>query len=892
MGSASTFVAANFRPAEPTKKKEKKKRKKDHKFFFQYFSNLNLCYSPVNQKEDNIEPHTMLANRCRRLLPLHCFRARSSLLIPRTELLFAANGFQQRQWSSKQERPRRDPTTSEDTHSPPVAESKQSKPSGPRKPKFTKPNRSNSSPSRNSRTPRAPVHRQFHPKDLLSDPYARQFVKACDTLFRKIYSDPAQSADSFNLEQFLNTPAGLKERHDMLPQFTEALFKSISFIVVKFGDDLVELVKHVERPDKHEHSEVLEDFKTHFFETDPVYSEYDNNLGRFKQYVENPPLVPSLGKIYAVLENIQFEKGGKNEIIEDVVRLVCASFLRFYRARLRISSFRDSPKINMTNPAEWYPQARALTRRVILHIGPTNSGKTYNALKAFEDAKSGYYAGPLRLLAREVYNRMKSKNKKCNLVTGEEVIQDYDEQGLPVKLSSGTVEMVDITHPMDVAVIDEIQMIEDNSRGWAWTQAFLGLQAKEIHLCGDPSSERVVTELVRMAGDTLEVRRYERLSPLTVEKRALLGEAKRLQPGDCVIAFSKNDILDWKAEIEKVHRPNRCSIIYGALPPESRSKQAHQFNIRENNYKFLAASDAVGMGLNLNIKRIVFLATSKFDGKRVSQVSVSQIKQIAGRAGRFQIAPSSPNSKAEENPNGGSVTAMNPKDLEYIQECLETDTPVIRKTGLFPSDDLFRLYTMSFGARHTFDQIIESMEVTSDLHPSNFLCGVDQMSEISQVFRGIRGLSLNERITLAKAPVKTRSDLCLDAFKMFCTTIAQTRSMTLLDFQGDRFPQLLSVPEDYNFHETDIAHLESIHAVIILYLWLSYRFPMNFRDREGAMELKTLCEVKIDTALSKTRHARLAKWKRQVNKQAARSQRRWAKGTSSSQDKASASPKL
>lgn len=788
-------------------------------------------------------------------------------LVSRVEFHLAANGYERRSLSLKQERQPRDSKVYTKTYDPSVAKSKRLHP-------LTQ---------KNIKTKRVFSNRQFQPKDLFSDPYARQFVKACNTLFHKIYSDPAQSPDSFSLDRFLNTPAGLKERHDMLPQFTEAVFKSVSFIVQKFGNDLVELVKHVERPDKHDHIEVLEEFKAHFVETDSVYSEYDNNLERFKQYVENPPLVPTLGRIHAVLENIQFQKNGKNVIIEDTFRLICASFLRFYRAKLRISSLRDSPKINMTNPPEWYPQARALTRRVILHIGPTNSGKTYNALKAFENAKSGYYAGPLRLLAREVYNRMKSKGKKCNLVTGEEVIQDYDEQGLPVKLSSGTVEMVDIKHPLDVAVIDEIQMIEDNSRGWAWTQAFLGLQAKEIHLCGDPSSERVITELVRMAGDTLEVRRYQRLSPLTVEKRALLGEAKRLQPGDCVIAFSKNDILDWKAEIEKVHRPKRCSIIYGALPPESRSKQAHQFNTRDNNYQFLAASDAVGMGLNLNIKRIVFLTTNKFDGKRVSQVSVSQIKQIAGRAGRFQIAPSSPDSKAEKNPNGGSVTAMNPNDLEYIQDCLNADTPVIRKAGLFPSDDLFRLYTMSFGARRTFDQIIESMEVTSDLHPSNFLCGVDQMSEISQVFRSIPGLSLNERMSLAKAPVKMRSDLCLTAFKTFCNTIARTHSMTLLDFNNDCFPQLLSVPEEYNFHEKDIAQLESIHAVIILYLWLSYRFPMNFRDREGAMELKTLCEVKIDTALSKTRHARLAKWKRQVNKQAARSQRRPAKGISSTQ---------
>lgn len=697
----------------------------------------------------------------------------------------------------------------------------------------------------------------FKPANLQDSPLADRFHEACVVTFDRISKQDESDGndEGANRTKLTHSAPGSVDRTENLDKIINAMLHSLRFIVSRHTREVNQLVQPTEKQPHLDALEMMNEFQKDFLETNKLYSDYENDWERFMQYVENPPLVPSQGKIYAVFENIEFKD---IKVMDNVMKLISASYLRFFRARLRLSSFKSNPRINMTNPGEWYPQARALTRKVILHIGPTNSGKTYNALKALEAAESGYYAGPLRLLAREVYNRMKAANKKCNLITGEEVIEDYDEYGMPVKVSSGTVEMVDISNPMDVAVIDEIQMIEDSARGWAWTQAFLGLQAKEIHLCGDPSSESVVRDLVRIAGDTLEVKRYERLSPLTVEKKALMGNLKLLRPGDCVIAFSKNDLLDWKAEIEK-HTAQKCAIIYGALPPESRSKQANSFNNPENDIHYLVASDAVGMGLNLSIKRIVFYTVTKFDGKGMGRVSVSQIKQIAGRAGRFQV----PGTSGEST--GGKVTAMNPRDLKYINECMQMDTPIIRKAGLFASEALFRLYASSFTSRRSFDQVLENMEITSELNPMFYLCGVDNMTEIAGFFRGIPGLALNERITLSKAPVKTQQAPCVAAFKRFCHVVAKTDSMTLLDLPEIDL-QLLNTGKDHKFKITDIAGYEVMHSIIVLYLWLSYRFPMNFRDREGAMELKALCEQKIDQALMSTRSARLAKWRQKVNR--------------------------
>ena len=246
-------------------------------------------------------------------------------------------------------------------------------------------------------------------------------------------------------------------------------------------------------------------------------------------------------------------------------------------------------------PYEWYPHARAINREIHLHIGPTNSGKTYHALKRLEQAETGVYAGPLRLLAHEVYGRLTAAGKKCNLITGDEMIF---AEGLDGLMNSCTVEMVPLRSRLDVAVIDEIQMIADDARGWAWTQAVLGLKAKELHLCGEERSLELIQELATALGEKLVIHQYKRLSPLEVMNTTLKGDLKRLRKGDCIVAFSRTKIHMLKNEIENI-TGKKAAIVYGALPPEIRSHQAKLFNDPDNEYDFLVASDAIGMGLNL-----------------------------------------------------------------------------------------------------------------------------------------------------------------------------------------------------------------------------------------------------------------------------------------------------
>jgi ATP-dependent RNA helicase SUPV3L1/SUV3 len=265
-------------------------------------------------------------------------------------------------------------------------------------------------------------------------------------------------------------------------------------------------------------------------------------------------------------------------------------------------------------PADEFERARDMHRKIIMHVGPTNSGKTHHALRALASANSGVYAGPLRLLAHEVWERFNTGQiaplgveddfkgpqakyvRTCNLSTGEE--QKVLDPNAP--LMSCTVEMLLYSQVYDVAVIDEIQMIGDLERGGGWCSAVAGLIAHEIHLCGEETAVPLVEKLLKDTGDELVVRRYERLTPLVVEDESLKSDFTKVRKGDCIVTFSRSKIFDVKQVVEN-RTGLRCAVVYGRLPPEVRSEQAALFNDPDSGYDVIIGSDAIGMGLNLYV---------------------------------------------------------------------------------------------------------------------------------------------------------------------------------------------------------------------------------------------------------------------------------------------------
>ncbi len=274
-----------------------------------------------------------------------------------------------------------------------------------------------------------------------------------------------------------------------------------------------------------------------------------------------------------------------------------------------------------------YPLARSMRRRFILHLGPTNSGKTYEGVQRLRGASHGIYLGPLRLLAAEQFETLNLDDVPCSLVTGEEQIRVPGS-----RVQSSTVEMANLTAHYDVAVIDECQMIADRDRGGAWTAAILGLCAEEIHACASPDAEGLLVRMIEDCGDELTIVRHERMTPLAVEKEGFQFPSS-VRPGDALIVFSKARVHAVAAELKS--HGFRVSLIYGALPPDVRRDQAERFHQGET--EVVVSTDAIAMGMNLPIERVVFLESEKYDGDITRTLTDAEIKQIAGRAGRYGI---------------------------------------------------------------------------------------------------------------------------------------------------------------------------------------------------------------------------------------------------------------
>ncbi|XP_031473792.1 ATP-dependent RNA helicase SUV3, mitochondrial [Nymphaea colorata] len=479
---------------------------------------------------------------------------------------------------------------------------------------------------------------------------------------------------------------------------------------------------------------------------------------------------------------------------------------------------------DLTRPHTWYPLARRKKRNIFLHVGPTNSGKTYHALKQLESSSSGLYCGPLRLLAWEVAKRLNKVNVPCNLITGQE-----REEINGAKHNSVTVEMADVICDYKCAVIDEIQMIGCNTRGFSFTRALLGIAADELHLCGDTCAVPLVQEILGVTGDVIKVQYYERLSPL-IPAKVPLRSFSDIQRGDCVVTFSRREIYKMKKEIETKGK-HLCSVVYGSLPPETRTRQASMFNDESSEFDVLVASDAVGMGLNLNISRIIFSTLKKFDGSEMRKLTVSEIKQIAGRAGRY----------GSKFPNG-EVTCLDGEDLPLLHSSLRSPSPILERAGLFPTSDLLFLYSRlhpKVGFYHMLEQFLEKAKTS----PFYFITNCEDILKVAAVIDEMP-LSLEDKYLFCISPVDMNDEISGQGLVQFAESYSKRGVVHLKEIFT---PGTLRVPKSQN----ELMELESIHKVLDLYVWLSFRLEESFPDREVASAQKEMCNLLIEEFLER-----------------------------------------
>lgn len=324
-------------------------------------------------------------------------------------------------------------------------------------------------------------------------------------------------------------------------------------------------------------------------------------------------------------------------------------------------------EINFVHPKDEFSGVRKLKRHFIIHEGPTNSGKTYHALQALKNAASGAYLAPLRLLALEIRDKMHESKIPCDLVTGDEVISSPG-----AKHRSSTIEMAKFDEEYEVAVIDEMQFIEDEKRGNGWLRAICSIRAKQVHLCGAAHATDFITSLIEECGDTYEIIHYKRQTPLVVEEETF-SFPHNVRKGDALIAFTKSRVMELSDELRR--KGFKVSVLYGKLPAATRLQQVALFSNGETNV--IVATDVVGIGLNLPIERVVLMDIEKFDGEQKRLLTTQEIKQIAGRAGR------------RGHHESGFVNAPHGKD--YISSCLQETEANIVTSVVAPSNRITEL---------------------------------------------------------------------------------------------------------------------------------------------------------------------------------------------------------
>jgi len=255
-------------------------------------------------------------------------------------------------------------------------------------------------------------------------------------------------------------------------------------------------------------------------------------------------------------------------------------------------------------------------------LGPTNTGKTHLAIETMLSFESGMIGFPLRLLAREVYDKVIKKISldKVALITGEEKIIPSN-----AKYFLCTVESMPIDKHLEFVGVDEIQMCSDHERGHIFTDRLLNMRGEKLTmLMGSSTIKNIISKL---DGD-IEFINRERLSKLTYAGHK---KVSRIDRKTAIIAFSAEEVY---AIAELIRRQKGgAAIVMGSLSPKTRNAQVELY--QSGDVDFLVATDAIGMGINMDLDFVYFSNVKKFDGKKLRRLNLSEIGQIAGRAGRY-----------------------------------------------------------------------------------------------------------------------------------------------------------------------------------------------------------------------------------------------------------------
>lgn len=462
-----------------------------------------------------------------------------------------------------------------------------------------------------------------------------------------------------------------------------------------------------------------------------------------------------------------------------------------------------------------FPLARSMKRKLILHIGPTNSGKTYTAMQKLKDAQTGYYLAPLRLLALEGYENLKSMEIDASLITGEEQI--IDEEATHI---SSTIEMLNFEMDVDVCVIDEVQMINDEQRGWAWANAIIGTPASEIIMTGSPNVKEAIIALAEYLGEELEIIEFERKTTLSLlEKHTAIED---VQEGSAIIAFSRKDVLKLKQKFSPLFR---VSVVYGNLSPEVRREEAKRF--REKQTQIMIATDAIAMGMNLPITTVLFSKAEKFDGVKQRKLNPAEVLQIAGRAGRYGFS------------DEGFVGALSEDVLKIVKKNFYKQPQEIEIPFKVMANLEHIKLVGSILEENSLEEIlkffVQNMEFNGPFHAAS----LEDMVEAAHIIDEY-DLDIATKYHLSCAPLTLKSPYIVSVFRSYLDALEKKQSIR---YQPEPLIGRFAQTTD------EMLHAEDMVKEISLYLWLNYRFGEYFEDEGKVRQYRGVLNKYIEESL-------------------------------------------
>jgi ATP-dependent RNA helicase SUPV3L1/SUV3 len=480
--------------------------------------------------------------------------------------------------------------------------------------------------------------------------------------------------------------------------------------------------------------------------------------------------------------------------------------------------------------AAHFATARALKRRIILVTGPTNSGKSHTALDRLSTSESGYALAPLRLLAHEFRDALEQRGVPASLATGEERIHVPGSRHL-----AATVEMCPLHSPVDVAMVDEAQLLHDRDRGAAWTAAIMGVPAREVFVLGAPECIPMVKRIAALCGDEVEEISLERKGPLRAATNPIgMGD---LREGDALIAFSRRDVMDLRGDL--VRRGKRVAVIYGALSPEVRRAEAARF--RNGEADILVATDAIGMGLNLPIRRIVFSTLKKFDGEGRRDLNAQEIKQIGGRAGRY--------GRFEEGIVAVLGSAGSP---DFVRHMLAAPPapPAELRPQVQPDADIVAAVAAEIGSDSLFGVLARIKRAVLRLDDPNYrLADMTQAQAIASAVDGVTGLSLMDRWTYAMCPVDERDN---GITRLARWAVDHGAGRPVMPPSAGRLPSAEQATGE------ELQRGEKVHKRLVAWRWLALRFPTAYPELDRAEAETVRLDHWIEDVLRQQRRGRTA----------------------------------